>query len=821
MTTAQSHLGSAGYDELIGSLDLAGKIALLTGASMFTLVPAPAIGLGELRFSDGPTGVRGLKFGGDQVAALFPNATLLASAWSEDAAYQVGQMLAQEALAQHIHVVLGPTINLHRTPLGGRLFEGYSEDPLLTGKLAAAYVRGLQDSGVGACLKHLVANESETERRTVSSAVDEATLRELYLLPFEIAAAEAGAWSMMAAYNDVNGVPATEQDHVINKIVKDEWGYPGLVMSDWFATKSAGPAARGGLDLVMPGPRGPWGPALVQAVQAGEVGEAVIDDHLRRLLRLADRAGALGTPRDYPPDLPAPDSPLRREQLTELAAAGITVLTNGGSLPLTRGATVALIGRHALQTVDMGGGSAQVNPPYQVSVAQGLTARLGDAVTVTDGVEVRARPVPARDGFLTDELTGTPGVRFTLVGTGGSVIEERVSATATTLVGLDDDLGEPVAELRFRAAVRTGGLVEVGVIGLGSWALQLDGQRLDFELAVSGRGFGEEVLSPPAGTAQARIGSSAILQGTVRPQPAAGGAPARSAMAPPAGLFGRFGLIARAAPRDPAAVIAQAAAAAAAADVAVVVVGLTEEQETEAVDKSTLRLPGAQDALVAAVAAAARRTVVVVNAATPVLMPWIDDVDAVLWAGLPGQEGGHAIAAALLGDIEPSGRLVTTFPAADGAAPAWAVSPVDGELRYDEGTFIGYRGYRAGLAPAPAFWFGHGLGYSSWAYSAAALLAPAPAPIVSVSVTNTGGRPSREVAQLYFQPQEAGQPVRLVGWRAVTVEPGATADLEIPADRRLARRWNTAAGRWGQLSGRGQLIVARGLGDIRATIDIG
>lgn len=819
MTTAQSHLGSAGYDELIGSLDLAGKVALLTGASMFTLVPAPAIGLGELRFSDGPTGVRGLQFSGGQVAALFPNATLLASAWSEDTAYQVGQMLAQEALAQQIHVVLGPTINLHRTPLGGRLFEAYSEDPLLTAKLAAAYVRGLQDSGVGACLKHLVANESETERHTVSSVVDEATLRELYLLPFEIAAAESDAWSMMAAYNDVNGVPATEQDHVINEIVKGEWGYPGLVMSDWFATKSAGPAARGGLDLVMPGPRGPWGPGLVQAVRAGEVAEAVIDDHLRRLLRLADRAGALGTPRDYPPGLPAPDSPLRRQQLTQLAAAGITVLVNGGSLPLSRPVTVALIGRHALQTVDMGGGSAQVNPPYQVSVAQGLTELLGDAVTVTDGVEVRTRPVPARGGFLTDELTGAPGVRFTLVGAGGAVIEERVSATATTLVGLDDDLAEPVRELRFRAAVSADGLVEAGVIGLGSWELQLDGQDLAFELAVSGHGFGEEILSPPAQTARLRIGPSAVLAGTVRPQ-SAGGA-ARSAMAPPAGLFGRFGLIARAAPRDPAAVIAEAAAAAAAAEVAVVVVGLTEEQETEAVDKSTLRLPGAQDDLVTAVAAAARRTVVVVNAATPVLMPWIGEVDAVLWAGLPGQEGGHAIAAALLGDIEPAGRLVTSFPAADGAAPAWSVSPAGGELRYDEGTYIGYRGYRAGLAPPPAFWFGHGLGYSSWAYSGVTLLAPAPAPIVSVSVTNTGPRPSREVAQLYFQPEEAGQPVRLVGWRSVTVEPGATADLEIPADRRLARRWNTGAHRWDQLSGRGQLIVARGLGDIRATVDVG
>ncbi|HEV8174100.1 MAG TPA: glycoside hydrolase family 3 N-terminal domain-containing protein, partial [Actinoplanes sp.] len=249
----------SGHADLVKSLDLPAKVALLTGATMFTLAPNASIGLGELRLSDGPTGVRGLKFSGGRKVALFPNATLLASAWSEDIAYEVGKLLAEEAMAQQIHVVLGPTINLHRTPLGGRLFEAYSEDPLLTGKLAAAYVRGMQASGVGACLKHLVANESETDRNTVNSVVDEATLRELYLLPFEIAVAEADPWSIMAAYNDVNGVAATEQHHVNNEVVKGEWGYRGLIMSDWFATKTAGPAANGGLDLVMPGPTGPWG----------------------------------------------------------------------------------------------------------------------------------------------------------------------------------------------------------------------------------------------------------------------------------------------------------------------------------------------------------------------------------------------------------------------------------------------------------------------------------------------------------------------------------------------------------------------------------
>src|SRR5690349_16721200 len=320
--------------DLVARLDLPAKVRLLTGASTFTLAPEPAIGLGELRLSDGPTGVRGLKFVGGRVVSLFPNATLLASAWDEASAYEVGKLLAEEAMAQQIHVVLGPTINLHRSPLGGRLFEAYSEDPLLTGKLAAAYVRGMQDSGIAACLKHLVANESETDRNTVNSVVDEATLRELYLLPFEIAVADGDAWSIMGAYNDVNGQAATEQQHVNNEIVKGEWGYRGLIMSDWFATKTAAPAANGGLDLVMPGPDGPWGDALVAAVRAGEVDEQVIDDHLDRLLLLAERVGALGEPRTYG-TYPAPDSPQRKEQLTRLAASGITVLTNDNAvLPL-------------------------------------------------------------------------------------------------------------------------------------------------------------------------------------------------------------------------------------------------------------------------------------------------------------------------------------------------------------------------------------------------------------------------------------------------------------------------------------------------------
>ncbi|GAB3881638.1 beta-glucosidase family protein [Terrabacter terrigena] len=794
----------ADLDERIARLDLASKVRLLTGATMFTLHTADSVALGEMAFSDGPTGVRGLKFiGGDEVA-LLPNATLIASAWDEDVAHEVGEILADEAERQHIHVVLGPTINLHRSPLGGRLFEAYSEDPLLTGRLAAAYVKGLQGKGIGACLKHLVANEAETERHTVDNVVDEATLRELYLLPFEIAVEDSAPWSIMAAYNDVNGVPATEHDAVNNGIVKREWGWDGLLMSDWFATKSAAAAANGGLDLVMPGPDGPWGDALVSAVEAGDVPEAAVDEHVRRLLRLADRVGALDGPRAWREDVPGPTDAARREQLVRIAATGMTVLHNHGTLPLPAGGTIALVGRHAVETVDMGGGSAQVRPPHQVSVAEGLAELIGPGLTVVDGVDVRSRPVPAAAEMVTHPETGEAGIRCVALGADGNVVADQQVPHSKVSFGADDDLPERPARARLSARVQGSGRREVGVVGVGDWTVTVAGARHELTLRLETDDVGEAILRPPGWTTTVDADGPVDLEAEVDLTHV---------------RFGRFGLMARPASGPVETVIASAVGAAAAADVAVVVVGLTEEQETEAADKSTLALPGAQDALVSAVAAAARRTVVVVNAATPVLMPWLDEVDAVLWAGIPGQEGGHAVAAALLGLVEPAGRLVTSFPAGDGGSPAWQVVPQDGVLPYAEGPFVGYRGHRSGAAPDPAFWFGHGLGYGSWSYGIPEVAADDESVRVAVPVENISDRPSREVVQVYLEPDEGEHPVRLVGWATQLVAPGETQTVVVECDARLWRRWDVARHAWVRLEG-GTLLVARGLGDVRASIPL-
>ncbi|WP_344136966.1 beta-glucosidase family protein [Pedococcus bigeumensis] len=822
---------------LVARLDLETKVRLLTGATSFTLHGEDEIGLAPMAFSDGPTGVRGLKFVGGDHVALFPNATLLASAWSEETAREVGELLAEEAERQQIHVVLGPTINLHRSPLGGRLFEAYSEDPLLTGRLAAAYVQGLQGKGIGACLKHLVANESETLRNYMNSVVAEDALREVYLLPFEIAVEESQPWSIMAAYNDVNGVPATEQVHVNTEVVKDEWGWDGLLMSDWFATKTSAPAALGGLDLVMPGPDGPWGEALVADVRSGAVDESVIDEHVCRLLLLAQRVGALAAPgstdghRRWPTDSLAADAPERRAQLRRLATDGMVVLRNAsGVLPLAAGptgGTVALVGRHAVETVCMGGGSAQVNPPHQVSIAEGLRTQLGDGLVVVDGVDVRESPLPAALDAIRDPSTGEPGMRAEHVDAEGVVmLEEHVDGAEVT-TGWDDTLPRQTEQVRLSARLATGGRVRLGVKGAGAWRIRLDGTEIGrADLVSTGADPGEAMFKPPVWTADLEADAGALVEAELtvvrsEPQPGPDGTMSTLSHILASGM-GAKTLVVAPVPAPVDQTLAAAVAAAQGADVAVVVVGLTPEQETEGSDKTTLVLPGEQDAMVRAVAAVAPRTVVVVNAATPVLMPWADEVDAVLVVGLPGQEGGDAVADALLGVREPAGRLVTTWPAADGAAPAWTVEPTDLQLDYADGTFVGYRGFHAGRAPAPAHWLGEGEGYGAWEYTAASLAEPGAdgSPRVSVTVRNTADRDSREVVQVYLQPHETDQPVRLVGWSTVDVAAGGSATVEVTTDARLWRRWDTAADAWASLADGGELLVARGLGDIRSRLPL-
>ena len=800
-------------DRAVRELDLEAKVTLLTGAAAFSLHGNDAIGLRPMIFSDGPTGVRGSEFVGGKRVALFPNATLLAQAWDETAAERVGEMLAGEGRSQDVDVVLGPTVNLHRSPLGGRLFEAYAEDPLLSGRLAAAYIRGIQRYGVGACVKHYVANEAETERRTVDVRVTRAALRELYLLPFEICVADAQPWTIMAAYNNVNGVAATEQDELNNGVLKSEWGWDGVLMSDWGATKTAASAANGGLDLVMPGPRGPWGDQLVAAVRSGDAPEATIDDHLTRLLRLAGRVGALdGIPVQRTAELGPvvePDAVEMRLALRNLAAAGMILLKGQDVLPLqdsliTTDSPLVVIGRHALQTALQGGGSASVRPPHEISIAEGLEEALGETrLRVLDGVSVRRNPAAAAPELIIDPQTGSSGMRITSFDGSGVELASTSSEVGEFLLGMSDGPHKGAREIKLSAELVAppGAAMEVGVRGVGEWTLSYGEETHTFVNALLPGDLAElGFMSPPSWTEVVEAAPGRILV-------------ARLTISERISLAGF--IVQPVAPPDEQ-LIDEAAQAARDAELAVVVVGLTAEQETEALDKKTLALPGRQDDLVRAVADTARRTVVVINAATPILMPWLDEVDAVLWVGLPGQEGGHAVADVLLGKSEPTGRLVTTFPAVDGDGPAWNVTPEAGRLDYPEGTRVGYRGW-SGSDVQPTFWFGAGLGWGVWDYRSAEHLRDEDGESLTVVLANTADRPSREVVQIYWRPVESA-PVRLVGYAiADEVVPGEQRTVSVPCDSRAFRLWDEAASDWVTPSG-GTFLIARGLGDVRLEI---
>src|SRR3954471_5492776 len=736
--------------ERLGALTLEQKVRLLTGADFWALHAEPAAGLRRLVTSDGPAGVRGERWDERDPSANVPARTALAATWDEARVERLGDLLAAECRRKGVDVLLAPTINLHRSPYGGRHFECFSEDPLLTARIGVAYVNGLQRAGVAATIKHFVVNDSETERFTLDARVDERTLRELYLAPFEAIVREAHPWAAMAAYNGVNGHTMTESP-LLRDVLKDEWGWDGLVMSDWTATRSL-EAARAALDLAMPGPDGPWGDALVAAVRAGEVGEAAIDDKVLRILRLAARVGALdgvdpagGAPAEWPAGAVS-------AELRATAAASFVLARNHGALlPLEGGSLrrVAVLGPNAAVARTLGGGSATVLPPYTVSPLDGLRAALPEAeVTHAPGPRTHTRvPIAALD------------VEVRLLDADGELLQsERRHTGRFRWAPLDAAVH--TVELRTSLRAETPGEHLVAASGVGRFRISVDGRELRDETLTlpPGTDLAEAHMFPPQAVARVVLEAGQQVEVVVAVEPD---------REDPSTVLQ---LNADRPHGEPEEMLREAEALAREADVAVVVVGTTEEVESEGFDRSSLALPGRQDELVRRVAAANPRTVVVVNAGAPVLMPWLEEVPAVLLAWFPGQEGGNAIADVLLGAAEPGGRLPTTWPASEDGLPS--VTPVDGVLEYAEGLKIGYRGDVTPLLP-----FGHGLGYTTWDY----LGIEAEGRTVRVRVVNSGTRPGREVVQVYADGLLAGFPgVQAGRGEEVTAEiavPGQAGEL--------------------------------------------
>lgn len=802
-------------DALAAQLTTDEKVWLLGGRDFWHTEPIERLGIPALHLSDGPSGVRGERSVGT-TSVSFPCGSAIGATFDVEAAAKLAEALADECAERGVHVLLGPTVNLHRHPLGGRHFECYSEDPYLSAILTKAYVSTLQARRVSATIKHFVANDTEYHRHTISSDVADRVLRELYLVPFESGVSETGAWAVMSAYNKVNGTYAAENTELLQGILRDEWGFDGVVVSDWFGTQSTIPSALAGLDLEMPGPPVHYGKRLAEAVTAGEVSEDVLDTHVRRLLLLAQRTGALDASKETD-QRTTPDE--RRAVSRQLAADAMVLLRNeavgagsqdpaaghGPVLPLDLGpgSVLAVIGPNAADTAGQGGGSARVNAVHTVSVLEGLRRRLeplGVEVAYERGCVTWAQTPALNVALELEYFTGSDESAFA----GETLHREPAGSAQLTW------LGEPVPGVNGLEpggySVRCSGTLEPTEDGTWTFALvQVGSARLSVggETVVEvgagaerGKGFFGFGTAEQSGSIDLSAGRSydIVVDYTVQPR------------SPLAGLF--VGAIPPLPEADE--LLRRAEALATRADAVVCVVGTNGEWETEGHDRVSMDLPGLQDDLVRRLIAANPRTAVLVNAGSPVTMDWADDAAAVAQIWFAGEQVGEAVAAVLLGDTDPGGRLPTTIPIRLEDTPAFPFYPgTDGHAPYGEGLLIGYRHYdTAGVEPR--FAFGHGLSYTTFELSDLAVEGTSQA---TVTVTNTGDRPGTEVVQCYVHGVD-GPDQQLRAVRKVRLGPGESATVRLELGDRAFARYDEGTHDWVVDPGTYEVRVGRSSRDL-------
>lgn len=810
---------------LVARLNLEQKVRLLTGADGWRLYSEDSIGLRTIVMSDGPAGVRGTSFDPDHPSSSLPCPVAIASTWDEQLVRELAAALGHEARAKGVDVLLAPTVNIIRTPLSGRGFECFSEDPLLSARMAVAYVRGVQEAGVAATVKHFVANDSETERRTYDAHISESVLREIYLAPFEACVTEADVALVMAAYNSVNGAFMTANRSLLHDLLKGEWAFRGVVVSDWSATYTTAASARAGLDIVMPGPAGPWGDALVAAVRGGEVDEDDVDDKVSRLMVLARRVGALDGSADGElvhrfDERPALVDP---ELLRQATARSFVLLANPrGLLPIRAGSLerVALIGPNAVDPQTQGGGSIRVLPVASAPLADALGDALDAFVTVHQGCITSATIAAPPEGSLHDPVTGRIGMRVQVRTADGSVVHDAPfpKNVVTWWDGLPPAVHRPGSEVILRARYRPplDGPYVLGAAGVGVLRVIVDGTQVAQETTVPPRDAVEALSKPPELRVPLRLRSGHEVDLRIEHRPGARG---------PEEGFASLRLGIGPELHDDR-LIADAVIAAAEADLAVVVVGSADGTESEGYDRESMVLPGRQDELVTRVASANPNTVVVVNSGMPVLMPWAAEVAAIIQVWFPGQAFGEALSDVLSGAAEPGGRLPVSMPREAADSPVLSARPDRGELVYSEGLLVGYRGYdRRGTEPL--FSFGHGLGYTEWSYEAMTTGAHAIRAgddlSVEVSVRNTGSRTGREVVQLYLErpDDDPSRPVRvLCAFSSISAGGGETAvaRLEVPA--RAFARYDEARREWRFAPGVYRLRAGRSSRDLSLSSEV-
>jgi beta-glucosidase len=791
-------------ESILGKMTLEEKIDMLGGENAFYIRAIPRLGVPAQKMADGPLGVR--NYG---PSTAYAAGIALAASWDTELAGRVGTMIGHDARARGVNFVLGPGANIYRAPMNGRNFEYLGEDPFLAARMAVAYIKGVQGQGVIATIKHFMGNNQEYDRHNTSSDIDERTMREIYLPAFEAAVKDARVGAIMSSYNPINGVYSTQHDYLNNQVVKKEWGFDGIIMSDWGATYDGVAAANGGLDLEMPSGRFMDRKTLIPAIKEGKVSQAVIDDKIRRILRKAVEFGFLD--RDQT-DLSFPRYSQQARQVALDAARGSIVLlkNDGHLLPLdrTRIKSIAVIGPTAYPTPPVGGGSGQVQPFSTVSYLEGLSNYLGSGATVFYHAGVPSQSARASSTeFLTAAENGQPGLN-------AEFFDNRDLAGKPVLTRIDRRISFEAQRGGLRSGVPEG---PYSARWTGYFVPRSSGPHILSASRIQERSgcrvfVDDKLVLDNWQLARARLPHATIsLQaGTahrVRLEHWGGGADGGRG-----GADVSLALTAAQEIVDP-----EARQLAARADATLVFVGFDPTNESEGADR-TFALPPGQDELIEQVASANKNTIVVVTAGGGVDMSrWLDRVPALLHAWYAGQESGAALPRIVFGEVSPSGKLPVTFERGweDSAVYGsyYPQNPGEKRVAYKEGVFLGYRHFdRTGTKPL--FPFGYGLSYTTFAYRNLSISPAATdlarAVTVSFDVTNTGTREGAEVAEVYVSDHHAAvprPPKELKGFAKLLLRPGETKRVSVELDRRAFSYYDVDGRRWKAEPGDFEVLV--------------
>ncbi len=787
--------GDERVEKILAQMTLDEKLELLGGVDGFFVRGVPRLGVPRLKMADGPLGVR--NFG---PATAMAGGIALAATWDPALAERVGREIGRDARAKGVHFLLGPGVNIYRAPMNGRNFEYMGEDPFLAARTAAAYIKGVQSQGVSATVKHFMGNNSEFDRHQTDSIIDERTMREIYLPVFEAAVKDAHVGAIMDSYNLTNGQHLTESVHLNQEIAKKEWGFDGVMMSDWDATYDTVAAANAGLDLEMPSGKFLNPTKLKPALEQKQVALATIDDKVRRILGLAARFGWLD--RDQT-DLTIPRlNPDGRQAALQGAREAMVLLKNeGGVLPFDANVkTIAVIGPDAYPAVPIGGGSAGVAPWSATSILESVSRRFANAkVFYARGVPSLREMADATE-FTTEAANGKRGL------VAEYFANDTLDGAATVTrpewhvsLGRDSFLQFPAGTSSSRwtgyYVPGAAGEHDIFVAGTGedggAYRLSIDGKVILDSWKENRAMAGEATLTldaTPHKIVLEQHGRSFWLGGAFH-----------------------FGIV-----RRGTAVSAEAKALAQKADAVVLAVGFAPDTESEGSDR-TFRLPPGQDELVREIAAANKKTVVVVTSGGAVDMSaWVDQVPGLIEAWYPGQEGGPALAEIVSGDVNPSGHLPASFerrwednPAHDSYYP----QPGTKRVEYKEGVFVGYRGYEHN-GTKPLFPFGYGLSYTTFGYANASV-APAAGGTgydVSFDVTNTGTCAGADVAQIYVADTHAKVPrpgKELKGFARVELAPGEKKRVVVTLDDRAFAYYDATGKKWQATAGAYDVLIGR------------